>query len=98
MEKPVENQRYALVLHNKGHHATMKVAELKLYDEDAGLYVGRYISIGEADRGVAMDRDIRENNVMARWDVMPSLNVIEQTKRTVQQRLFLERSRKRAPL
>ena len=96
MEKPVEGPRYALVLH-KGHNSVMKVAELKFYDEIAGLYVGRYINIGDdpANTGAVLDRDIPENHVMVRWDAMPSLNVIEQTKKTVQQRLFRSRQKNR---
>lgn len=94
MEKPVESQRYALVMH-KGHHATMKMAELRFYYEDTGVYVGKYIAM-TGDQGFAQERDIPEKSVVARWDALPSLWVIDQAKRAVQQRLFRERERKRA--
>jgi hypothetical protein len=83
-EKPVEGPRYALVL-NKGKFDSLKLADLRLFDEKAQLYIGKYITTdGEATS--LTDRDIPAANIVHRWASLPSRWEVDQAKNAAREK------------
>ena len=89
MEKPIEGPRYALVL-RKGQFANIKLADLRLFDEQAQIYIGRYIDV-EGVPTTTTDRDIPVSDVVKRWDTIPYPEEVNRTKRAIAERYYRER-------
>ena len=89
MEKPIEGPRYALVL-RKGQFANIKLADLRLYDEQAQIYIGRYIDV-EGIPTTTTYRDIPVSDVVKRWATIPYPEEVNRTKRAIAERFYRER-------
>ena len=89
MEKPIEGPRYALVL-RKGQFANIKRADLRLFDEQAQIYIGRYIDV-EGVPTTTTDRDIPVSDVVKRWSTIPYPEEVNRTKRAITEQFYRER-------